>query len=124
NVKRSLTPGGPYSPLVSDLQATTYVDLAVVNGTTYYYVVSASNSLGESGDSNEASATPAIPPDVVVSSFVTPATSGAGLTSILSVTTKNQGAGTAAPSTTSFYLSTDIVFDPSDTFLTAQAVPQ
>ena len=124
NVKRSLTPGGPYSSVNSAVHGTTFTDTGLTNGTTYYYVVSASNSLGESGDSNEASATPAIPPDVVVSSFVTPATSGAGLTVVLSVTTKNQGAGTAAPSTTSFYLSNDTVFDPSDTFLNAQAVPQ
>ena len=46
------------------------------------------------------------------------------MTISLSVTTKNQGAGTAAPSTTSFYLSTDTVFNASDTFLSAQAVPQ
>jgi len=36
------------------VKATTYTDNAVVNDTTYYYVVSASNMLGESGDSNEA----------------------------------------------------------------------
>ena len=33
---------------------TTYVDLAVVAGTTYCYRVKASNALGESGYSNEA----------------------------------------------------------------------
>jgi fibronectin type 3 domain-containing protein len=36
----------------------TYTDLAVTNGQTYYYQVAAVNSVGESGLSNEASATP------------------------------------------------------------------
>jgi titin len=37
---------------------TSYVDLLVTNGKTYYYKVSALNTLGESPQSNEASATP------------------------------------------------------------------
>jgi hypothetical protein len=48
---------GPYTTIAS-VTATTYTDTNVTNGTTYYYVVSAVNSAGESGDSNEASATP------------------------------------------------------------------
>ena len=32
----------------------------LTNGTTYYYVVTAVNSAGESGNSNQASATPAL----------------------------------------------------------------
>ena len=123
NVKRSLTPGGPYSSVNAAVHGATYTDTGLVNGTTYYYVVSASNSQGESGDSNEASATAHIPPDVVVS-FVAPGVSGSGATMTVSVTTKNQGAGTAAQSTTRFYLSDNSVFDPSDTFLNAQAVPE
>jgi hypothetical protein len=38
----------------------TYNDTAVTNGQTYYYKVSAVNSIGESGPSNEASATPSV----------------------------------------------------------------
>src|SRR5262245_25968616 len=124
NVKRSLTPGGPYSSIDAAVHGTTFTDTGLTNGIPYYYVVSASNSQGESGDSNEASATPNIPPDVIVSSFVTPATAGAGAAIALSVTTTNQGAGAADPSTTRFYLSNDSFFDPADTFLNAQAVPQ
>src|SRR3989475_7327899 len=41
---------------------TSYTDLAVTNGTTYFYKVSALNSAGESSQSNEASATPLGPP--------------------------------------------------------------
>ena len=124
NVKRSLTPGGPYSSIAAAVHATSYTDTGLINGTTYYYVVSAGNSQGESGDSNEASATAHIPPDVIVSSFTIPVVSGSGSTMSVSVTTKNQGAGVAGPSTTSFYLSDNSVLDTSDTFLTTQAVPQ
>ena len=58
NVKRSLTTGGPYETIASNVFGTSYVDNDVVNGTTYYYVVTAVNSDGESANSNEASATP------------------------------------------------------------------
>lgn len=57
NVKRSTTPGGPYSTVSSPSQ-TSFTDSTVTNGTTYYYVVTAVNSTGESNNSNEARATP------------------------------------------------------------------
>ena len=60
NVYRSTASGGPYAQLNGSLVSfSIYTDAAVVNGTTYYYVVTAVN-LGdqESGFSNEASATP------------------------------------------------------------------
>ena len=64
NVYRSTTPGGPYSqvngPLVT---VSNYTDTGLSNGTTYYYVVRAENdSAEESGNSNEANATPADAP--------------------------------------------------------------
>jgi subtilisin family serine protease len=124
NVKRSLTPGGPYSSIDSAVHGTSYTDTGVVNGTTYYYVVAAGNAQGESGDSNEASATPNIPPDVVVSSFTTPALAGSNATIAVSMTTKNQGAGTAGPSTTRLYFSDNSVLDASDDLLYTQVVPQ
>ncbi|MDH4240059.1 MAG: fibronectin type III domain-containing protein, partial [Phycisphaerae bacterium] len=63
NVYRSETSGGPYSQVNGTLLATSdYLDLDVVNGTTYYYVVTAVDSAtptpNESGISSEASATP------------------------------------------------------------------
>ncbi|SEO82732.1 LamG domain-containing protein [Propionispora vibrioides] len=58
NVKRSLTAGGPYETIVTNVSGTSYVDINVVNGTTYYYVVTTVNANGESVNSNEASATP------------------------------------------------------------------
>ena len=56
NVKRSATPGGPYS-LVGTPTETSFTDSPLANGTPYYYVVSAVAS-SESPDSTEASATP------------------------------------------------------------------
>jgi fibronectin type 3 domain-containing protein len=57
NIKRSLTTGGPYTTIASG-SSPSYNDTAVTNGTTYYYVVTAANSTGESAASNEASAMP------------------------------------------------------------------
>ena len=57
NLKRSNTNGGSYSPL-ANLTATNYADAAVMPGTTYYYVVSATNATSESANSSQASAVP------------------------------------------------------------------
>lgn len=57
-VKRSTTSGGPYTAIGNGLTGTSYRDADVTNKTTYYYVVTASNSAGESKNSNQASATP------------------------------------------------------------------
>ena len=53
NVKRSTTPGGSYTT-IGTATFNSYTDNTVAGNTTYYYVVSAVNSLGESGDSAEA----------------------------------------------------------------------
>jgi regulation of enolase protein 1 (concanavalin A-like superfamily) len=58
-VKRSLTSGSGYTIVASILVATAHTDTGLTNGTTYYYVVSASNSHGEGPNSAEVSATPA-----------------------------------------------------------------
>jgi autotransporter-associated beta strand protein len=56
NVMRSTVNGGPYTNLVSlNVTSTNYTDTSVVSGTTYYYVVSACNAGGESGQSAQAS---------------------------------------------------------------------
>jgi subtilisin family serine protease len=72
-VKRSTTPGSGYAPVATGLTATSYNDTGLTNGTTYSYVVSASNSIGEGPDSVEASATPQAPPASFTMS-VSPAT--------------------------------------------------
>jgi regulation of enolase protein 1 (concanavalin A-like superfamily) len=58
NLKRSTTSGGSYTTVAQNLTATTYFDTGLANGTTYYYVVSALNALGESANSPETGATP------------------------------------------------------------------
>jgi acid phosphatase type 7 len=61
NVKRATTAGGPYTIIAPDITSTSYTDTTVLNGTTYYYVVSAVNVEGESPNSNEVGATPTAP---------------------------------------------------------------
>src|SRR5579862_321729 len=64
---RSTTNGSGYSAIKSGLTTTSYSDSSAVNGTTYYYVVTATNSYGSSGNSNQASATPEPTPSVPTS---------------------------------------------------------
>ncbi|MDQ2982572.1 MAG: hypothetical protein M3R70_01410, partial [Actinomycetota bacterium] len=54
----STVSGGPYTTITTGVTATSYTDTGLTNGTTYYYVVSAMNSSGESPNSNQVSATP------------------------------------------------------------------
>ncbi len=60
HVKRSTTSGGPYTQVAAPT-TTSDTDTGLTNGTTYYYVVSALNSAGESANSPQVSATPAAP---------------------------------------------------------------
>jgi fibronectin type 3 domain-containing protein len=57
NVKRATTNGGPYA-IVSNAGTTNCTDSGLMDGTNYYYVVSALNTAGESVNSAQASATP------------------------------------------------------------------
>ena len=59
-VKRSTTAGGPYAQLPGT-GATNFTDTGLTNGTKYYYVVSAYNSYGQSGNSSEVNVTPVAP---------------------------------------------------------------
>ncbi len=56
-VKRSTVSGSGWVAIAAPT-ATTYVDNSIVDGTTYYYVISAVNRAGESLDSSQVSATP------------------------------------------------------------------
>ncbi|MBN2684072.1 MAG: cellulase family glycosylhydrolase [Pontiellaceae bacterium] len=57
-IKRATVSGGPYNILASNVVPAGYSDAAVVQGVSYYYVVSATSLYGESLDSAEAKATP------------------------------------------------------------------
>jgi len=65
NVHRSTVSGGPYTAIQSNWTGTSFTDTGLTNGTAYYYVVTATNGVGEGPNSNEASATPVAPPTVV-----------------------------------------------------------
>jgi fibronectin type 3 domain-containing protein len=56
------TSSGAETLLITTAAVTTYTDTAVVNGTSYFYQVTAVNDLGESVRSTEASARPAAAP--------------------------------------------------------------
>jgi len=64
NVERARVSGGPYTPVTNGITGASFTDSGLVNGLTYYYVVTATNQMGESLPSPEASATPhgAVPP--------------------------------------------------------------
>jgi fibronectin type 3 domain-containing protein len=56
NVKRSAISGAEVT--ITNVSTTNYIDSSAVNGTLYYYVVSATNAAGESANSSEVSVTP------------------------------------------------------------------
>ena len=56
-LSRATVNGGPYTQLAVPT-VTNYADTGLSNGTTYYYVISAGNSAGESANSGQVSATP------------------------------------------------------------------
>lgn len=60
NIKRSTTNGGPYTTIGTST-TTNFTNTGLTNGTTYYYVVSATNTVGESANSSQVSATPSAP---------------------------------------------------------------
>jgi hypothetical protein len=59
SVHRSTTSGGPYAQ-VSTTLSPSFTDIGLNNGTKYFYVVSASDAAGQSGNSSEVSATPPV----------------------------------------------------------------
>lgn len=104
NVKRSRTKGGPYTTLgvgiTEGVAATTFTDSSVTPGTTYYYVVSASNAAGQGPNSAEVSVAVqnlALPDLIVTSVGWTPNPAFANNAVTFHATVKNQGTG-ATPS--------------------------
>jgi fibronectin type 3 domain-containing protein len=59
-VLRSTTSGSGYAVVAggATVMSTSFTDVTVTNGTTYFYVVTATNAMGTSGNSNQASAQP------------------------------------------------------------------
>jgi hypothetical protein len=69
-VQRSTTNGGPYAILATGVTATNYTDTHLTSGTTYYYLVSAVNPVGQSADSAPVGATTLSQPRVAGISLV------------------------------------------------------
>jgi cellulose 1,4-beta-cellobiosidase len=66
NLKSATNNGGPYI-VVTNVTTTNYTNTGLLNGTGYYYVVSALNIAGESTNSVSASTTPQAPPNLNIS---------------------------------------------------------
>lgn len=60
-LKRATSASGPFRTIEQNLLTNSFEDWNVINGTNYFYLVTASNAGGESGNSNVASATPFAP---------------------------------------------------------------
>lgn len=57
-VRRATTSGGPYTDVATGVTSTSYTNIGLTNGTTYYYVVTAVNACGAGTNSSQVSATP------------------------------------------------------------------
>ena len=62
NVSRSSTTGGPYSPLATAVSGNTYPDSGLTSGTSYFYIVTATNTNSTGAASAELVATPEVQP--------------------------------------------------------------
>jgi hypothetical protein len=100
SVSRGTASGGPYTTIKTNAVGTGYTDTDLTNGTTYYYVVSATNAEGEGASSNEAPATPSVPvlpTTTTLTSAPNPSTSGQSVTFTATVTS---GSGVPAGTVT------------------------
>jgi hypothetical protein len=58
NLKRATVSGGPYTPIATGISGASYTDSSALNGITYYYILTATNDIGESLPSPGVSAAP------------------------------------------------------------------
>jgi uncharacterized membrane protein len=103
------------------------VTIPAATGTGTYYVLAkadADSAVGEASETNNVKIGPSVRvgPDLIVTAVTAPVTAVAGTTVAVSDTTKNQGGGGALGSTTSFYLSINVLLDASDTLLGTRLV--
>jgi subtilase family serine protease len=120
-------PVSPLGPSATDVLSTTlHVPTSTATGS--YYVLGKAdwdNAVDEGVETNNvrASGVIRIGPDLIISALTGPTSAAAGNTFNVSDTTKNQGSGSAGPSTTRFYLSTNTAVDASDVMLGSRSVP-
>jgi PKD repeat protein len=93
---------------------------------TYVAVLTVTDNQGAQAASSvtiNAQQDPAKVPDLIVSSVgASVSAAGAGASITVTDTTKNQGTGPAAPSTTFIYFSLDAILDPGDTLIGTRSI--
>ena len=122
--------GGRYVlPLGSGQTDMASTSVMIPNGTptgSYYLlaVADADGAVAETSETNNVKlGLPVkVGPDLAVSALTSPSTAVAGTSITAADTTKNQGGGAASSSATSFYLSSNLTLDPSDTLLGMRGV--
>ncbi len=105
------------------------VDTGTITGKTPVHApgvvdVSVKNPDGQTGVLEEAFTYLDFPADLIVSAVSAPPAAGPGQGIVANVTTKNIGKGTAVPSSTAVYLSSDTTLAEGDTFLGSRDVPE
>jgi subtilase family serine protease/subtilisin family serine protease len=117
---------GPLAAGASDSGSASLV-IPAGTGAGLYYVFAkadAANAVSEISESNNTLyALVRVGPDLLISVLTIPSAAGAGQVITVSDTTRNIGGGTAAASTTRFYLSTNTLVDAGDIALASRAVP-
>ena len=116
-------------PLAAGASDVATTSLTVPEGTatgTYYVIAQAdtANAVVETSESNNnrASSAVKIGPDLSVSAMTAPGSSANGAAITVTDTTRNQGAGSSAPSSTGYYLSTNGSIGSGDVFLGSRFV--
>jgi subtilisin family serine protease len=92
-----------------------------------YYVIAQADGGGQVSETAEtnntrASAAIKVGPDLIVTTVSVPSSGAAGATIAATDTTKNQGAGPAAASSTGFYLSPNLTIGPDDKLIGSRTV--
>jgi subtilase family serine protease len=106
--------------------ATLMIPAATAPGTYYIFAkADADNVVLETKETNNTlSRTFQIGAELAVSAFTVPPKGGAGISLTVSDTTVNSGGGSAAPTSTKFYLSANTVLDVNDALVGSRAIPE
>jgi hypothetical protein len=89
-VKRGIASGGPYAAVATlGSSPTSFTDSGLTNGTTYYYVVTGTNSAGTSPNSAVLPATPLVPPTFTSSATASPNPMTQGVSASVSASVKD-----------------------------------
>jgi subtilase family serine protease len=108
--------------------ATTTITIPAATAAGSYYLFAQADAGGAIVEPNEANnsrlTTIRVGADLTISALTVPARAATGATIQISDTTRNTGSGSAAPSVTAFYLSTNLMLDTADIRLEpSRAVP-